>query len=63
MVEEVAIYIFAHSLIKHLTPLEDDAKIPLLHVLISLFANKQRITFIQIDSPKIDLHFEVFKQL
>ena len=65
MLEEVASYIWAHSnsLIKNLTPFEDDAKIRLLNVLMQSIRKQPEDTFIQMASPKINFYFEVFKQL
>ena len=65
MLEEVASYIWAHSnsLIKNLTPFEDDAEIRLLNVLMQSICKQPEDTFIQMASPKIDFYFEVFKQL
>ena len=65
MLEEVASYIWAHSnsLIKNLTPFEDDAEIRLLNVLMQSICKQPEDTFIQMASPKIDFYFEVFKEL
>ena len=65
MLEEVASYIWAHSnsLIKNLTPFEDDAEIRLLNVLMQSICKQPEDTFIQIASHKIGFYFEVFKQL
>ena len=65
MLEEVASYIWAHSnsLIKNLTPFEDDAEIRLLNVLMSSICKQPENTFIQMASPKIYFYLEVFKQL
>ena len=46
----LAICVHSNSLIKNLTPFEDDAEIRLSN-------------FIKLDSLKIDFFFEVFKQL
>ena len=46
----LAIWVHSNSLIKNLTPFEDDAEIRLSN-------------FIKLDSLKIDFFFEVFKQL
>ena len=56
MLEEVASYIWAHSnsLIKNVTPFEDDAEICLLNVLIQSICKQPEDTFIQMASPKID---------
>ena len=65
MLEEAASYIWAHSnsLIKNLTPFEDDVEIRLLNVLMQSICKQPEDTFIQMASPKIDFYFEVFKQL
>ena len=65
MLEEVASYIWAHSnsLIKNLTPFEDDAEIRLQNVLTQFICKQPEDTFIQMASPKTDFYFEVFKQL
>ena len=65
VLEEVASYIWAHSnsLIKNLTPFEDDAEIRLLNVLMQSICKQPEDTFIQMASPKIDFYFEVFKEL
>ena len=65
MLEEVASYIWAHSnsLIKNLTPFEDDAEIRLLNFLMQSICKQPEDTFIKMASPKIDFYFEVFKQL
>ena len=65
MLEEVASYIWAHSnsLIKNLTPFEDDAEIHLLNFLMQSICKQPEDTFIKMASLKIDFYFEVFKQL
>ena len=65
MLEEVASYTWAHSnsLIKKLTPFEDGAEIRLLNFLMQSICKQPENTFIQMASPKIDFHLEVFKQL
>ena len=65
MLEEVASYIWAHSnsLIKNLTPFEDDAEIRLLNFLMQSICKQPEDTFIKMASLKIDFYFEVFKQL
>ena len=65
MLEEVASYMWAHSnsLIKNLTPFEDDAEIRLLNVLMQSICKQLGDTFIQMALPKIGFYFEVFKQL
>ena len=66
MLGEVASYnIWAHSssLIKNLTPFQDDAEIRLLNVLMQSISKQLEDIFIQMASPKIDFYFEVFKQL
>ena len=52
----------ANSLIKNLTPFEDDAETRLLNVLMQSICKQPEDTFIQMASPKIDFYFEVFKQ-
>ena len=63
----VASYVWVHSnsLIQNWIPFEDDAEIGLLNFLMkSICKQKQpEDTFIKMASPKIDCHFEVFKQL
>ena len=56
ILEEVASYIWAHSnsLIKNVTPFEDDAEICLLNVLIQSICKQPEDTFIQMASPRID---------
>ena len=56
MLEEVASYIWAHSnsLIKNVTPFEDDAEICLLNVLVQSICKQPEDTFIQMASPRID---------
>ena len=65
MLEEAASYIWAHSnsLIKNLTPFEDDVEIRLLNVLMQSICKQPEGTFIQMASPKIYFYFEAFKQL
>ena len=65
MLEEVASYIWAHSnsLIKNLTPFENDAEIRLLNFLMQSLCKQPEDTFIQMASPKLAFYFEVFKQL
>ena len=62
MLEEVASYTWAHSnsLIKNLTPFEDDAEIRLLRFLMQSIC-KQPEDFIKMASPKFEFYFEVFK--
>ena len=64
MLEEVASYIWAHSnsLIKNLTPFEDDAEIHLLNFLMQSICKQPEDTFIKMALLKIDFYFEVFKQ-
>ena len=50
-------------LIKHLTPLEDDAEIRLLNFLMQSIFKQPEDTFIKMASPKVDFYFELFKQL
>ena len=47
-----------NSLIKNLTPFEDDAEIRLLN-----FLKQPEDIFIKMASPKIDFYIKVFKQL
>ena len=56
MLEEVASYIWAHSnsLIKNLTPFEDDAEIHLLNFLMQSICKQPEDTFIKMASLKID---------
>ena len=56
ILEEMASYIWAHSnsLIKNVTPFEDDAEICLLNVLIQSICKQPEDTFIQMASPRID---------
>ena len=63
--KEVAGYIQLHSnsLIKNLTPFEDDAEIHLLNFLMQSICKQPEDTFIKMASLKIDFYFEVFKQL
>ena len=65
MLEEVASYICEHSnsLIKNVTPFEDDAEIRLLNVLMQSICKQPEDTFMQMAPPKIDFYFEVFQQL
>ena len=51
------------SLIKSLTPFEDDAEIRLLNFLMQFVCIQPRDTFIKMALPKIGFYFEVFKQL
>ena len=53
----------ANSLIKNLTPFEDDAEIRLLNFLMQSICKQPEDTFIKMASLKIDFYFEVFKQL
>ena len=65
MLEELgsSIWVHSNSLVKNLTPSEDDAEIRLLNVLMSFICKQPEDTFIQMASPKIDFYLEVFKQL
>ena len=65
MLEEVASYIWAHSnsLIKNLTPFEDDAEIRLFNFLMQSICKQPEDIFIKMDSIKIDFYLEAFKQL
>ena len=51
----------ANSLIKVITPFEDDAEIRLLKFLMWSISKQPEDTFIKIASLKIDFYFEVFK--
>ena len=53
----LAIWVHSNSLIKNLTPFEDDAEICLQK------CKQPEDTFIKITSLKIDFYFEIFKQL
>ena len=61
----LAIWVHSNSLIKNLTPFEDDAEIRLLNFLMqSIYKQKQlEDTFIKMASPIIDFYVEVFKKL
>ena len=60
----LAIWVHSNSLIKNLTPFEDDAEIRLLNFLMWSICQQPEDTFIKkMASPKIDLYFEVFKEL
>ena len=63
--KEVASYIWVHSnsVIKTLTPFEDDAEIHLLNFLMQSICKQPEDTFIKMASTKIDFYFKVFKQL
>ena len=65
MLEEVSSYIWAHSnsLIKNVTPSEDDAENRLLDFLIHSLYKQPEDSFIKMASTKIDFSFDVFKQL
>ena len=55
MLEVVASYIWAHSnsLVKNLTPFEDEAEIRLLSVLMWSICKQPEDTFVQMASPKL----------
>ena len=53
----------SNSLIKTLTPFEDDAEIRLLNFLMQSIFKQPADIFINMALPKIDFYFEVFKQL
>ena len=55
--------VHSNSLIRNLTPFEDDAEIPLLNFLMQSIFKQPEGTFTKMASPKIDFYFEVFKQL
>ena len=59
MLEEVDSYPWTHSnsLIKSLTPFEDDAEIRLLNFLMQSIYKQPEDTFIKMPSPKIDFYF------
>ena len=59
----LAIWVHSNSLIKNLTPFEDDAEIRLLNFLMQSIFKQPEETFIKMASPKIDFYFDVFKQL
>ena len=59
----LAIWVHSNSLIKNLTPFEDDAEIRLLNFLMQSICKQPEDTFIKMASLKIDFYFEVFKQL
>ena len=59
----LAIWVHSNSLIKNLTPLEDNTEIRLLNFLTQSNCTQREDTFIKMASPKIDFCFEVFKQL
>ena len=58
------IWVHSNSLIKNLTPFEDDPEIRFLIFLMQSICKQLEGTFIKkMASPKIDFYFEVFKQL
>ena len=63
--KKVASYIWVHSnsLIKNLTPFENDAEICLINFLMQSIRKQPEDTFVKMAPPKIDFYFEVFKQL
>ena len=60
---QLAIWMHSNSLIKNLTPFEDDAEIRLLNFLMQSICTQPEDTFIKMASLKIDFYFEVFKRL
>ena len=54
------IWAHSHSLIKNLTPFEDDVEIRLLNVLVQSICKQPEDDFIQM-APKTSFYFEVFK--
>ena len=56
-------WLHSNSLIKNLTPFEDDAEIRLLNFLMQSIFKQPEDTFIRMASPEIDFYFEVFKKL
>ena len=57
------IWVHSNSLIKNLTPFEDDVEICWLNFLMLSICKQPEKTFIKMASLKIDFYFEVFKQL
>ena len=58
-----AILVHSNSLIKILTPFEDDAEIHWLNFLMQWICKQPENTFIKMASLKIVFYFDVFKQL
>ena len=59
----LAIWVHSNSLIKSVTPFEDDPEIRLLNFLKQSICKKPEDTFAKMASLKIDFYFEVFKHL
>ena len=59
----LAIWMHRNSLFKNLTPFEDEAEIRLLNFLMQSVCTQPEDTFIKMASLKIDIYFEIFKQL
>ena len=59
----LAVWMHNNSLIKNLTPFEDEAGIRLLNFLITSIYTQPEDTFIKMALLKINFFFEVFKQL
>ena len=59
----LAIRVHSNSLIKNLTPFEVDTEIRLLSFLRQSICKQLEDTFGKMASLKIDLYYEVFKQL
>ena len=53
----------SNSLIKNLSPFEDDAEIRVLNFLMQSICKQPKDTFMKMASPKIDFYLKVFKQL
>ena len=58
----LAIWVHSNSLIKNLTPFEDDAEIRLLNFLMKSICKQPEDTFIKMASLKIGFNFELFMQ-
>ena len=59
----LAIWVHSNSLIKNLTPFEDDTEICWLNFLMQSICKQPEDSFIKMASLKIDFYSEVFKQL
>ena len=59
----LAIWVYSNSLIKNLTPFENDTENRLLNFVMWFICKQPEDTFIKMASLKIDFYFEVFKQL
>ena len=57
----LAIWVHSDSLIKNLTPFEDEAEVRWLNFLVQSICKQPEDTFIKIASLKTDFYFEVFK--